>query len=72
MVITTPTRITIEVTPLQPGEAGQPDHSTAAKPVAQIIVASVDAQESQVPAAYTQAPCHCLDDEDCTADHEHE
>jgi hypothetical protein len=72
MVITTPTRITIEVTPLQPGEVGQSGQPTASKPVAHIIVAAVDAHESQVPAEYQQAPCHCLDDEDCTADHEHE
>ena len=71
MVITTPTRITIEVTPLQPGEGGQP----AASPtqVAQILIGGAAATEdSRAPAAYEPSPCHCLDDEDCTADHEHE
>ncbi|HET7181081.1 MAG TPA: hypothetical protein VFI15_02505 [Candidatus Limnocylindrales bacterium] len=71
MVITAPTRITIEIATGQPGEAGQP--AAAPAQVAQIVVSPVDAAEtSNVPAAYEPAPCHCLDDEDCTADHEHE
>jgi hypothetical protein len=70
MVITTPTRITIEVTPLQPGEGGQ---AAAPVQVTQVVVAPVEqADEARRPAAYEPAPCHCLDDEDCTADHEHE
>lgn len=70
MVITTPTRITIEVTPLQPGEAGQPGATPQAPQVVVTSVEPVDA--SRAPAAYEPAPCRCLDDEDCTADHEHE
>lgn len=73
MVITAPTRITIEVTTGQPGEGGRPAGAPAQ--VAQILVSPVPvdaAEASSVPAAYEPAPCHCLDDEDCTADHEHE
>lgn len=67
MVITAPTRITIEVTPLQPREGGQP-----AAP-AQVVVSQVEATaDAPQPASYEPAPCHCLDDEDCAADHEHE
>lgn len=70
MVITAPTRITIEVTPLQPGEGGQ--HG-AAPQAAKVVVAPVEpADPSHTPAAYEQAPCRCLDDDDCIADHEHE
>ena len=71
MVITSPTRITIEVMPMQPAEGGQGQGGTA--PVAQVVVATVDpASEAPRPAAYEPSPCHCLDEEDCTADHEHE
>ena len=67
MVITAPTRITIEVTPMQPGEGSQP-----AVP-AQVLVAQVEpTADAPQPAAYEPAACHCLDDEDCAADHEHE
>jgi hypothetical protein len=67
MVITAPTRITIEVTPLQPGEGGH-----AAVP-AQVVVSQVEpSADAPQPAVYEALPCHCLDDEDCTADHEHE
>jgi hypothetical protein len=70
MVITAPTRITIEVTPLQPGEGGQ--HGVVAQ-AAHVVVASVEAADgSSRTAAYEPAPCRCLDDDDCTADHEHE
>ncbi len=69
MVITTPTRITIEVTPLQPGEG---EAAAAPTQVANIIVGVAEATGPQPPAAYQPVPCHCLDDEDCTADHEHE
>ena len=70
MVITTPTRITIDVTPLRPGGGGQ----TAGSPtqVANIVFGVAESSDPQAPAAYEPAPCHCLDDEDCAADHEHE
>ena len=67
MVISAPTRITIEVTPMQPGESG-----SAAVP-AQVVVTQVEPSvDAPQPAAYAPAPCHCLDDENCAADHEHE
>jgi len=73
MVITTPTRITIEVTPLEPGEAGQHGQRAAAPTqVANIVVGGSERSEAQAPARYESSPCHCLDDEYCTADHEHE
>ena len=71
MVITTPTRITIDVTPLQPGHDGEAAASPAQ--VARIVVTSVEASaDAPAPAAYEPGPCHCLDDEDCAADHENE
>lgn len=71
MVITTPTRITIEVTPFQPGEHAE--GPTTPAQVVQVIVASVDpADEAPHPTAYESAPCRCLDDDECAADHEHE
>lgn len=71
MVISAPTRITIEVTQLQPVEHGQP----AAAPLAFTHVAMSSAaptDTSHHPPAYEPAPCRCLDEDDCVADHEHE
>jgi hypothetical protein len=69
MVITSRTRITIDVTPLQAGQGGQPAAPTQ---VAHVAIGPAEPAEAHAPAAYEPAPCHCLDDEDCTADHEHE
>ena len=58
----TPTRITIEVHPAEPGTS-----------LPQVTVAAQPREETARPAAYEPAPCACLDDgEDCAADHENE
>lgn len=71
MVISAPTRITIEVTQLHPAENGQ----AAGVPTRFTHVAmsaAAPSDESHHPAAYEPSPCRCLDDDDCVADHEHE
>ena len=78
MAMQAPTRITIEVHPPAPGSDGQqpvvrviPDlpASTASAPT---IAASAPREDVSSPAAYEPGPCHCLDDEDCGADHANE
>jgi hypothetical protein len=62
MTIQTPTRITIEVHPPEPGSS-TPHVTIAAEP----------REEAVRPALYEPAPCTCLDDgEDCAADHANE
>ncbi|HTK43785.1 MAG TPA: hypothetical protein VL749_00330 [Patescibacteria group bacterium] len=69
-----PTRITIE---LQPGEGAAAwtartavdDGGPAAIPQAVAPHAAEPREELPVPAAYEPAPCTCLDDGGCAADH---
>jgi hypothetical protein len=61
MTIQSPTRITIEVHPPEPGSN-----------VPQITVAAEPRDEQPAPSAYEPGPCTCLDDEDCAADHANE
>ena len=71
MVISAPTRITIEVVQLQPAENGQP--GAAPRPVAHVALSSAaPSDESHHTAAYQPVPCRCLDEDDCVADHENE
>lgn len=76
MVIQTPTRITIEVlTPTEDGvAAGAPTVRVVSQaPVeSQPPVAGEPREDVPVPAAFDPGPCHCLDDEDCNADHANE
>ena len=76
MAMQAPTRITIEVHPPEPGADWQ-QPVVRVVPEAQVgqgqpAVAGAPREEVPTPAAYEPGPCHCLDDEDCTADHEHE
>ena len=71
MVISAPTRITIEVTPVQPTENG-PVVSAPTRFAHVAMSAAAPSDESHHPAAYEPAPCRCLDEDDCVADHEHE
>jgi hypothetical protein len=61
MTIQSPTRITIEVHPPEPGSS-----------IPQVMVAAEPREELPAPPAYQAAPCTCLDDEDCAADHANE
>jgi hypothetical protein len=73
MTVRTPTRITIEVHP--PADSGD----GIATPVVRVVpegpvsarspMASDPREDVPVPAAFDPGPCHCLDDEDCNADH---
>jgi hypothetical protein len=76
MAMQAPTRITIEVHPAEPGngldqpivrvlpESSVATSSAMSQPAAATLREAVDA-----PAPYEPGPCHCLDDEDCGADH---
>ena len=68
-----PTRITIE---LHPGEgAGGWTARTAVDEGRSAVMASHAAEPREdlpVPAAYASAPCTCLDDGGCAADHANE
>jgi hypothetical protein len=62
-----PTRITITI------DSGEADSSATRVTVADGNAVPLDRRdEAATPSPYAAAPCHCLDDEDCMADHEHE
>jgi hypothetical protein len=74
MTVTAPTRITIEVHP-PTGASDEapivrviPEHGTAAQPAFGAL-AGEPREDQPVPAPYDPGECHCLDDEDCGADH---
>ena len=78
MAMQAPTRITIEVHPPEPGSEWQqplvrviPEGGAASgtQAAAAQPVAALPREELPTPAAYEPGPCHCLDDEDCGADH---
>lgn len=83
MAMQAPTRITIEVHPPDPDAGWQqpvvrvvPESSSAdsfdssaSSGGGHGAVASTPREEIAAPAAYEPGPCHCLDDEDCGADH---
>ena len=76
MVIQTPTRITIEV--LTPAGDGIGDTMPTVRVIPQAPVSSFPAivgsarEDVPVPVEFDPGPCHCLDDEDCNADHANE
>jgi hypothetical protein len=76
MVIQTPTRITIEVlTPIGDGIGeGQPTVRVIPEGPASSLSAVAGAPREEVPGPveFDPGPCHCLDDEDCNADHANE
>ena len=74
MTMQLPTRITIE---LHPGEGAAgwtartavDDGGPAAVPARSMTHAAEPREDLPVPAAYEPAPCTCLDDGGCAADH---
>ena len=71
MAISAPTRTPIEGSP---AELAQNAHAAAAPTRFARGAHSPAApnDESHHPAAYEGAPCRCLDEDDCVADHENE
>jgi len=65
-----PTRITIELHPGE-GDAGWTAHTAVGEAAPSVVPphAAEPREELPVPAAYEPAPCTCLDDGGCAADH---
>jgi hypothetical protein len=65
-----PTRITIELHPGE-GDAGWTAHTAVDEQAPSVVPphAAEPREELPVPAAYEPAPCTCLEDGGCAADH---
>jgi hypothetical protein len=70
MTVQLPTRITIELHPGE-GATGWTAHTAVADgvPAGVALHAAEPREDLPVPAAYEPAPCTCLDDGGCAADH---
>jgi len=75
MAMQAPTRFTIEVHPPEPGTGLEqpvvrvvPEPATTSSAMSQPFPAE-PREAVPTPAPYEPGPCHCLDDEDCGADH---
>ena len=76
MAMQAPTRFTIEVHQPQPGNGLEqpvvrvvPEMPVTTSGALSQPVAGEPREAIPSPAAYEPGPCHCLDDEDCGADH---
>ena len=76
MAMQAPTRITIEVHQPEPGNGLEqpivrvvPETPVTTSSGMQQHLAAEPREAVLTPAPYEPGPCHCLDDEDCGADH---